>query len=82
MSAFNKWVLYKHIHPFADLTIFKSCWKAAVKAEREACAKICESKYEELVARDSFAASTCRGWITRCAEAIRNQQDTSEGEKG
>ncbi len=66
-TEFDKWWnedLLTEDNPFVDGTPAYWAWEgwcAAVKAEREACAKVCESfqqdPYEELLYKSDFAAA-------------------------
>ena len=66
-TEFNKWWnedLLTEDNPFVDGTPAYWAWEgwcAGVKAEREACAKVCESfqqdPYEERLYRSDFAAA-------------------------
>lgn len=50
----------------------KAAWDAATAAEREACAKVCESLLDpEIESNTAYADQVADSYIQRCADLIR-----------
>ena len=72
--TFKEWWKHpKQQHWFSDTqNVAQAAWDAAVLAEREACAKICESMILQSSTRDeAHSQSQGNGVAIDCANAIR-----------
>jgi len=81
MNEFNKWWnedLLTEDNPFVDSTPAYWAWegwRAGVKAEREACAKVCEGRIGGAVQTNDWWLGF-RSAMKQCAAAIRARGNT------